>query len=95
MVKPIDNDRHRIVPTNAVRPSEDAAMQPKTENPSSDRAVRAAPIAKLSQIARELSEGEPPIDHARIAQIRSAIASGKMQVEPNILADAILRHFID
>lgn len=95
MIKPIDNDRNRLLRTNATRQIDDVVQKSTAQLQGSNNAVPAAPVAKLSQIARELSEAEPPIDHARIAQVRNAIARGELTVEPNVLADAILRHFVD
>ncbi len=34
---------------------------------------------------------EPPIDSARVAELRAAIASGSYRIEPEKIADAMLR----
>lgn len=51
------------------------------------------PVARLTGLARTLASQEPPIDHARIAQIRQAIASGGYRPEAEAIAKAMLRHF--
>jgi negative regulator of flagellin synthesis FlgM len=50
-------------------------------------------LGKLTAIARELAAGEPPLDFARIAQIRQAISLGSYRIDPNVIADAVLRHY--
>ena len=51
------------------------------------------PLSKLAALARELSDAGPPVDHARIAQIRQAISLGSYRIDPNAIADAVLRHY--
>jgi negative regulator of flagellin synthesis FlgM len=50
-------------------------------------------LSTLTAMARELSDAGPPVDHARIAQIRQAIAQGSYRIDPNAIADAVLRHY--
>jgi negative regulator of flagellin synthesis FlgM len=50
-------------------------------------------LGKLTAIARELAASEPPVDFARIAQIRQAISLGSYRIDPNVIADAVLRHY--
>jgi negative regulator of flagellin synthesis FlgM len=52
----------------------------------------AVSLSKLTAIARELAAGEPPVDFARIAQIRQAISLGSYRIDPTVIADAMLRH---
>jgi flagellar biosynthesis anti-sigma factor FlgM len=44
-------------------------------------------------MARELTDAGPPVDHARIAQIRQAISLGSYRIDPSAIADAVLRHY--
>jgi negative regulator of flagellin synthesis FlgM len=50
-------------------------------------------LSKLTAVARELAAGEAPVDFARIAQIRQAIALGSYRIDPSVVADAVLRHY--
>lgn len=51
------------------------------------------PVAQLKNLARTLASGRPPVDNARIAQIRQAIANGEYRADTQEIADAMLRHF--
>lgn len=53
----------------------------------------AVSLSKLTAIACELAAGEPPVDFARIAQIRQAISLGGYRIDPSMIADAVLRHY--
>jgi flagellar biosynthesis anti-sigma factor FlgM len=45
------------------------------------------------ELARALAEEGPPVDHARLAQISQAIASGDYRIDAAAIADALLgRH---
>lgn len=50
-------------------------------------------IARLTGLARALASEAPPVDHARIAQIRQVIASGGYRPDAAAIADAMLRHY--
>ena len=50
-------------------------------------------LSKLTALARELSDAGPPVDHARIAQIRQAISLGSYRIDPSIIADAVLLYY--
>ncbi len=50
-------------------------------------------LSKLAAAARELADAGPPIDYAKIAQIRQAIAGSSYQVDAEAIADAVLRHY--
>lgn len=51
------------------------------------------PIARLTGLVRALASEGPPVDHARIAQIRQAIASGSYRPDAEAVADAMLHHY--
>ena len=44
-------------------------------------------------MARELADAGPPVDHARIAQIRQAISLGSYRIDPGAIADAMLLYY--
>jgi flagellar biosynthesis anti-sigma factor FlgM len=58
-----------------------------------DQATPKVSLSKLTALARELADAGTPIDHARIAQIRQAISLGSYQIDPNAIADAVVRHY--
>jgi flagellar biosynthesis anti-sigma factor FlgM len=47
--------------------------------------------SRLAELARTLAESGPPVDHARIAQLRQAIAQGSYALNPDSIADALYR----
>jgi flagellar biosynthesis anti-sigma factor FlgM len=56
-------------------------------------AAKPMPVAQLTALARELAEAGPPVDHAKIAQVRTMIANGGYRIDAVGLADAMLRHY--
>jgi anti-sigma28 factor (negative regulator of flagellin synthesis) len=48
-------------------------------------------LPKLVSLAKELAEQGPPVDFAKIAQVRQAIALGSYRIDPDRIADAIVR----
>lgn len=58
-------------------------------------AVQASPVSlsKLTAAARALAQAGPPVDYARIAQIRQAIATGGYRPDAEAIANAVLRHY--
>lgn len=56
--------------------------------------VRAAPdnmpAARLTRLSNSLADQPPPVDIARVAALRTAIASGNYSVHPAIIASAML-----
>jgi len=48
------------------------------------------PTARLSRLAGSLADMSPPVDVARVATLRAAIASGGYGVHPAIIASAML-----
>jgi flagellar biosynthesis anti-sigma factor FlgM len=51
---------------------------------------QAGNVPKLLALATELSQQAPPVDYARIAQIRQAVASGTYSIVPGKIADAMI-----
>src|SRR3546814_13284657 len=58
-----------------------AQLQPAQEN---------LPAAKLTRLAGSLADQAPPVDVARVASLRTAIANGSYGVHPAIIASAML-----
>jgi negative regulator of flagellin synthesis FlgM len=48
-------------------------------------------LPKLVNLASALAEQGPPIDFAKIAQVRQAIALGTYRVEPEKIAEGMMR----
>ena len=48
-------------------------------------------LPKLMSLANALAEQGPPIDFAKIARVRQAIALGTYRIAPDKIADAMLR----
>lgn len=51
--------------------------------------VRSKSLPQLVGLANELASGPPPIDYARIAQIRAAISTGSYRIDPARIAEAL------
>jgi flagellar biosynthesis anti-sigma factor FlgM len=77
-------------PVVAKRGGEPAQLQP---TPSTEQSKSSVPPTKLTALARELADAGPPVDYARIAQIRQAISNGGYHVDAQAIAGAMLRHF--
>jgi len=54
-------------------------------------APASVPVTRLTSLAKELGEQGPPVDHARIAMLRDAIASGAYTVDATLIANAAVR----
>ena len=48
------------------------------------------PTARLTRLASSLADQAPPVDVARVASLRTAIANGSYGVHPAIVASAML-----
>jgi flagellar biosynthesis anti-sigma factor FlgM len=53
--------------------------------------VQSASLPKLIRLAGDLANQGPPVDYARISEIRQAIALGTYRVDPERISDAMLR----
>ena len=47
-------------------------------------------LPQLVRLAAELSSEPPPVDYARIAQIRAAISNGSYRIDPEQIARALV-----
>ena len=80
--------------TTPVRSAVSRADTPATATPRAvDTAPAPLPVARLINLARELSEAPPPIDHARISALRNAIANGAYAVDAALVAKAVTRFY--
>ena len=72
---------------------------PATSGTASAAATTVAPanveriksLPKLVSLANALAEQGPPVDFAKIAQVRQAIALGTYRIEPDKIAEAMTR----
>lgn len=48
-------------------------------------------LPKLVSLANELADQGPPVDFAKIAQVRQAIALGTYRMSPDAIAEGIMR----
>jgi flagellar biosynthesis anti-sigma factor FlgM len=84
MVDPVSLSTLRSVESRLVRNAKPGG------SPSAPAPV---PLSKLTAAARALADAGPPLDYARIAQIRTAISQGGYKVDSKAIADAMLRHY--
>ena len=71
----------RVAGENVTAMRTPAQLQPAQEN---------LPAAKLTRLASHLADQAPPVDVARVAALRTAIANGSYGVHPAIIASAML-----
>jgi flagellar biosynthesis anti-sigma factor FlgM len=62
-----------------------------TEQNLTANPAQTASLPKLVQMASVLAQQGTPIDYAKIAQIRHAIANGDYKIDTSRIADAMLR----
>ncbi len=68
-----------------------AADGPRATDRSAGSAKAApVPLPQLLDLVAELAAAGPPVDHARIAQVRHAIADGRYPIDADAVAKAIL-----
>ena len=83
----------RIAPGGATAPVHTADVADKSDNPGAASGVpvqitgTARHLAALEQSIREL----PAVDEARVAAVRGRLADGSYQVDPQRVADRLLR----
>lgn len=77
----------RTIPLRRVASESVATMRaPAQLQPAQDN----LPTARLSRLASSLTDQAPPVDVARVASLRTAIANGTYGVHPAIIAGAML-----
>lgn len=80
----------RIAPVRKLAASPAAASAAATPRPA---ASGAAPAAGLIRLAGELAAQPAPVDTARVAALRSAIAEGRYAPDPAKIAGAMIDRF--
>ncbi len=82
--------------TPARTPGDQRVGTVQTAVPASTSDARVAPaqvpLSKLTDLARQLAAAGPPFDHAKIAEVRRAIAEGTFRIDAGAIADALMRH---
>jgi flagellar biosynthesis anti-sigma factor FlgM len=73
------------------RPNTEARSKPASSSVSSGTIAQATSLPKLIQLANQLAEQAAPIDYAKIALVRQAVALGTYRTNPAEIADAMLR----
>jgi flagellar biosynthesis anti-sigma factor FlgM len=71
----------------SAKSDETAVTKQSNPAPSSGSAT----LSRLIHLARTLADEGPPIDSAKIAQVRQAIADGNYHIDVEALANAMLR----
>jgi negative regulator of flagellin synthesis FlgM len=51
-----------------------------------------ASVPRLLDLVADLAQAGPPVDYARIAQIRRAIADGSYKIDADAVAKALVAH---
>jgi negative regulator of flagellin synthesis FlgM len=65
-------------------------VAPRRQDSGAARPSVRSSLPQLVNLATALARQGPPVDHARIAQIKAAIANGYYEVDVNRIAAAIL-----
>ncbi|MES2290871.1 MAG: flagellar biosynthesis anti-sigma factor FlgM [Pseudomonadota bacterium] len=68
------------------------AATPTQQAPAPAPAAPSPSLSRLVSLANQLSSAPAPVDYAKIAQIRRAIADGSYQVDPDALAKSIVAY---
>jgi negative regulator of flagellin synthesis FlgM len=71
-------------------PKPEASNQPAPAVSDKSRDVAAPARAARSPIVRQLA-ASPPVDTARVEQLRAEIAGGRYRIDPDAIAAAMLR----
>jgi flagellar biosynthesis anti-sigma factor FlgM len=90
MVDPVSLGPARPV-QNRSEQSADTAAQSARSTASSR--VSGPTLPKLLSLVAELASQEPPIDTAKIQEIRQMIAAGTYTLDPDAIATAMIRYF--
>jgi negative regulator of flagellin synthesis FlgM len=80
-----------VVRIGAVRKVAGATTEPTPTPAQAKPAGEAVPVASLITLAAGIASQPAPIDGARVAAIRSAIAGGSYQLDPAATARAMMQ----
>jgi negative regulator of flagellin synthesis FlgM len=82
-------------PARPVQSRQDQSVERRTASTAPEKgspvAMPSLPI--LINLAAELANEAPPINTAKIAQIKNAIAMGSYRVNPEAIADAMIGYY--
>lgn len=68
-----------------------ASLAPRTSAPPAAPAANTQEAVNLSQLAGSLQGGEkPPVNAARIQEIKQAISEGRFKINPEAIADRLI-----
>jgi negative regulator of flagellin synthesis FlgM len=79
-----------IVRTSPLRNVASGGAAPARAAAPLQAAPESLPTARLTRLASSLASEAPPVDVARVASLRTAIANGSYGVHPAIIASAML-----
>ena len=82
----------RIVPARRVG-ADDTAVSRSAAAYVSPLSSDSSPIASLTSTARAIADQGPPVDMDRITALRSAIADGSYQIDPENIASSMMGFF--
>lgn len=68
------------------------AATPVQQAPAPAPAAPSPSLSRLVSLANELSSAPAPVDYAKIAQVRRAIADGSYKLDPDALAKSIVAY---
>lgn len=93
-------DPVRTGPVNRVTPSPNGSpvakaaplAEPMARSIATRGLVAGGHIPRLMELAADLAQLGPPIDYAKIAQVRRAIADGGYRIDADALAMAIMNY---
>jgi negative regulator of flagellin synthesis FlgM len=68
------------------------AATPVQQAPAPVPAGPSPSLSRLVSLANELSSAPAPVDYAKIAQVRRAIADGSFKLDPDALAKSIVAY---
>ena len=77
-----------VQPVTSARPRDTVATQ--TQRSAVQTPAQQTSLPQLLNIVAELAAHGPPVDHAKIAQIRQAIAFGSYRTDPDAIAGALI-----
>ncbi|MEP6786686.1 MAG: flagellar biosynthesis anti-sigma factor FlgM [Sphingomonadales bacterium] len=68
------------------------AATPTQQTPAPAPTAPSPSLSRLISLANDLSSAPAPVDYAKIAQVRRAIADGSYKVDPDALAKSIVAY---
>lgn len=86
----ISGGREPVEP-NGLRLEVAGADRPSGKKPAGGTAANMPALVSEGRAAVRRMAAEPPVDSARVSELREAIASGRYRVDPERIADAMLR----